>query len=530
MIEDVLGSLPPILVYLLVATLVTAEVAVTAGLVLPSATALIALGLLANAGTVGIAPSIGVAVASALLGGNIAYHSGRRLGPRTRTNRLGRWIGPKRWERADRLLAKYGGRAVFVGQWVVVARTLVPRLAGMSGMPYRRFLVLHAPAAALWAVWLTGVSYLLGASYDQVAGRVGHAGGALAALTGVVVALVLIGGWIGRHPDPVRAAVAFVRRRIRVRRPLGDLGPVARAAISLAVLAGVAALLVVVTPVAVRFSGLDEVDASVAEWARSEWASDTYLFALQCATTLEPEHLIGAAAVLSSVRWWWSVRRLWPIDVVGALTAFRPALPLIVFAVVIDQLAPAGWRPPEQVMFPPIAEYGGPLPTGAAFGVIADIAATHTAKLTAAVGLLVWLLTQRLRWSFAVTGWTAGAIVVVVISGSWVYLGWSRVSETVAAILLGIAWTAFNAAIWASSPPTAPAPAGVALPAPVPAASALRAGSALHAGPAAPAGPAVPAVPAGPAVPAVRVPAVPSGPAVPAGPAGPADQGQTHVL
>jgi membrane protein DedA with SNARE-associated domain len=466
MIEDALGSLPPVLVYLLVATLVTAEVAVTAGLVLPAATALIALGLLANAGTVAIAPSIGVAVASAWLGGSVAYHSGRRLGPRTRTNRLGRWIGPKRWDRADRLLASYGGRAVFVGQWVVVARTLVPRLAGMSGMPYRRFLALHAPAAALWAAWLTGASYLLGASYDQVAGRVGHAGGALAALTAVVVALVLIGGWIGRHPDPVRAGATLLARRIRVRAPLRDLGPVARAAVSLGVLAGVAGLLVVVTPVAVRFSGLDDVDASVAEWARSEWASDTYLFALQAATSLEPEHLIGAAVVLSLARWWWSVRRFWPIDVVGALTAFRPALPLVVFAVVLDLFAPKGWRAPDEVVFPPIAEYGGPLPTAEDFGVMATMAATHTAKLTAAVGLLVWLLTQRLRWSFAVAGWTVGAVTIAVISGSWVYLGWSRVSETVAAILLGLAWTTFNAAIWSGSPPRPPTPPAPPAPAP----------------------------------------------------------------
>lgn len=70
----------------------------------------------------------------------------------------------------------------------------------------------------------------------------------------------------------------------------------------------------------------------------------------------------------------------------------------------------------------------------------------------------MWLLTQRLRWSFAVTGWTVGAMTIAVISGSWVCLGWSRVSETVAAILLGVAWTAFNAAIWASSPPAPPPP------------------------------------------------------------------------
>jgi len=479
-INDLLGGLPPALVCLVVGALVTAEVAVTAGLVLPSATALIALGLLANAGTVGIGPALGTAVGAAWLGGTIAYHSGRRLGPGARTTRMGRRIGSKRWERADRLFSRYGGRAVLLGQWVVVARTLVPRLAGMNGVPYRRFAASHTPTAALWATWMVGASYLLGASYDRLASRVGHASGALAVLVAMIVILVLAGRWIGRHPDPVRAFGALLlrrgapglawRRRTERRRPVLGLG--ADLALSVVPLSLVAALLVVVTPAVVRFSGLDAVDATVAGWARTEWTSDGYRFALSAATGVQPEVLLAAAALISLVPWWWSWlrrgRRPRRADAVDVIRALGPVLPLAVFAVTLDWLVPAvqrdrafapdGWRAPESVAFPGPAEFDGKLPTADALGALAGHAATETAQLAAAVGLLTWLLVRRLPWSLRVTAWTTAAGYVAVCAGSWTYLGWSRTSETVAALVLGAAWTALNAAIWSTRPTAGGAP------------------------------------------------------------------------
>src|SRR5688572_9543000 len=86
-LNDLLDGLPPLLVYAVVGALVFGEVAVTAGLVLPAATALILMGLLANAGTVSIGPALAVAVGAAWLGGTVAYRSGRRLGARARTTR-----------------------------------------------------------------------------------------------------------------------------------------------------------------------------------------------------------------------------------------------------------------------------------------------------------------------------------------------------------------------------------------------------------------------------------------------------------
>ncbi len=66
-----------------------------------------------------------------------------------------------------------GQSVQLIGVWIaaVGARTLVPRLAGMNGVPYRRFAAWHTPAAVGWSLWLVVGSYLAGASYDVLAAR-----------------------------------------------------------------------------------------------------------------------------------------------------------------------------------------------------------------------------------------------------------------------------------------------------------------------------------------------------------------------
>jgi hypothetical protein len=81
---------------------------------------------------------------------------------------------------------------------------------------------------------------------------------------------------------------------------------------------------------------------------------------------------------------------------------------------------------------------------------MASLAAGHTAQLAGAIGLLAWMLAGRLPWKWRVAVWTVAAGYVVVCAGSWVYLGWSRTSEAVAAVLIGAAWAVLNAAIWSA--------------------------------------------------------------------------------
>ncbi|WIM98741.1 VTT domain-containing protein [Actinoplanes oblitus] len=491
-----LGGLPPVFVYAVVAALVAGEAAIVAGVVLPSATGLIAMGLLANAGVVDVVPALLVAVAAAVLGGTVAYHRAARAtvsAPRA-SGRLA-----KHWARAERLFLRHGGRAIFLGQWVVGARTLMPRLAGRNGVPYRRFAAWHTPSATLWALWMVGASYLTGASYQVLAARAGRATGALAALTLIIAGLILAGRWCGGHPFPVRPP----HRPAPLRSVVSRWHPAVPAALSLALLTLVALVLIEVIPPVVRFSGLAAADDAIADWSRSQWTSDGYLFALSTATSLSPTVPLFLAVAVTLLRWWWPRRpatlfialraarhsallatrrgalrsarsgalpaaRSGGLSAArsgaslaarrgGLLEAFGPVLPAVVLATALALVPDPGWRAADHLSFPSRLEFNGPVPLDAAAKALAGMSAGATVQTAAALGLLAWLVSRGLPWKWQVTVWTASCVLIVTAAGSWVYLGWGRLSETIAAILLGAAWAALNAAIWSARPTPAPA-------------------------------------------------------------------------
>src|SRR5688572_9550666 len=127
----VLGDLPAGAVYAVAALLVFAETGLIVGLVLPGEVTLLFVGFLAYAGALRPLPAIVLMTVAALAGDGVAYAEGRRVGPRMRASRLGRWVGEERWNRTAALLERHGGRAIFVARFVAFARTLTPRLAGM---------------------------------------------------------------------------------------------------------------------------------------------------------------------------------------------------------------------------------------------------------------------------------------------------------------------------------------------------------------------------------------------------------------
>ena len=78
---------------------------------------------------------------------------------------------------------------MFLGRWTAFLRAVMPGLAGLSRMPYRRFLLWNALGGLVWGVTFCLVGYLAGNSYEVVAGRIGTGG---AVVTGVLVLGVLV--------------------------------------------------------------------------------------------------------------------------------------------------------------------------------------------------------------------------------------------------------------------------------------------------------------------------------------------------
>lgn len=206
-VVTVLENLPPLAVLALAVLLVAGETGVIIGLLFPVEITLMFVGFLAYLGDLPLPPVLLLMLAAAMAGDALALRSGRRYGPRVRASRFGQSVGPHRWEQADRTLLRLGGRSAFVARWVPFVRTLLPRLAGSAGMPYRRF----APWNAAGVLTAVGSSVLLGyfagASYRQVAEVVGWV---TWVLLGLLFALVV--------------AVAVVMRRLGRRRRAGTTG------------------------------------------------------------------------------------------------------------------------------------------------------------------------------------------------------------------------------------------------------------------------------------------------------------------
>jgi membrane-associated protein len=173
-----------------IAALVFGEAAVFAGLVLPGETALLVGGALAAAGRVDLPVLVAVAVVAAVLGDTVGYGVGRAGGPALRRGRLGRWVGERRWDRVEAFVRRRGAVAVAAGRWVGFARALVPALAGMTRMPYGRFLLWNVLGGSTWAAAVVVAGYLAGASWHRLAGVLGP-GGAVAAAVAVLVAVVV---------------------------------------------------------------------------------------------------------------------------------------------------------------------------------------------------------------------------------------------------------------------------------------------------------------------------------------------------
>lgn len=181
-LSDALGHVPAGAAYAIVAVAVLAESVLLIGAFVPTLTLLLTAGALARAGSLDLPLLVAVAACSVVAGDFLAHRTGGVLGGRLRTGRLGCRIPAVAWRRAEKLMARCGGQAVFLSRFVPVIRTVTPHLAGAARLPYGRIAPYSALAAAVWAGAETGIGYAAAASLQ---------GGALAlgpVLAGVAAA------------------------------------------------------------------------------------------------------------------------------------------------------------------------------------------------------------------------------------------------------------------------------------------------------------------------------------------------------
>ena len=166
-IIDRLQHLAPGVVYLVVGLLVFGEAALFIGFVLPGETAVIIGGFIASQGRINIVALCALVVICAILGDSVGYFVGQRYGVRLLALPM---IRRRRAsiERALLGLERRGPTYVFLGRFGAFFRAVVPGLAGMSEMHYRRFFLANAAGGLVWGVTFALLGYFAGAAYKKI--------------------------------------------------------------------------------------------------------------------------------------------------------------------------------------------------------------------------------------------------------------------------------------------------------------------------------------------------------------------------
>lgn len=198
----------PLLVACVVFALVFAEDALFVGFVIPGETAAVVGGVIAGKGGIPLGVIIAIVVAAAVLGDTAGYEIGKHFGPRLIALRLFDRKRPQ-LERAQEFLKRRGGPAVLLGRFTAFFRAVMPALAGLSGMPYRRFALWNITGGALWGTLFVTLGYAAGNLYEDVARTAGSA----AAVVAVSVAVAVLVIWrIRRHRSAAPGQPAALKK------------------------------------------------------------------------------------------------------------------------------------------------------------------------------------------------------------------------------------------------------------------------------------------------------------------------------
>jgi membrane protein DedA with SNARE-associated domain len=131
------------------------------GAPVPGESLLIFASVLAGRGEMSLPALLISAWAGSVLGDNLGYLIGRKVG-RATILRYGAKVGltDERFNRIERVYVRYGSATVLFARFFSILRQLNGIVAGMLGMSWWRFALIDAVGAALWVmVWVFAPAY-----------------------------------------------------------------------------------------------------------------------------------------------------------------------------------------------------------------------------------------------------------------------------------------------------------------------------------------------------------------------------------
>lgn len=135
--------------------------------VAPGETVMITAGVFVAAGELNFALVFLAGMLGGLLGDNASFGIGATLGRRAERRFFGSDRARQRLDWARRQLEARGPAIIVAARFIPGGRTATTFAAGTLEMPWRRFLLADAIAAALWSAYVTLLGYFGGTAFTE---------------------------------------------------------------------------------------------------------------------------------------------------------------------------------------------------------------------------------------------------------------------------------------------------------------------------------------------------------------------------
>lgn len=157
----------PLMVLIVIASIVFAENGLLIGFFLPGDSVLFTIGFLIQGTShfkldLNIELVIFILFLAAVLGANVGYLFGKKIGPTLFKRPNSRLFKQENVQKAQDFYNKHGGKTIIIARFIPVVRTFVPLIAGVAKMEYKTFMTYNIIGALIWTAGITYLGYFLG--------------------------------------------------------------------------------------------------------------------------------------------------------------------------------------------------------------------------------------------------------------------------------------------------------------------------------------------------------------------------------
>lgn len=149
------------LIYVILFTIIFSEIGFLPLFFLPGDPLIFITGSFCKLGHLNLPVMMGTLIFASFLGNLVSYKIGALVGKNIETHQY-RWINRAALNRTRNFYKKHGQATLFISPFIAVVRTFAPFLAGVSKMPFSKYMIAANTGTSVWIVTLMLAGFFFG--------------------------------------------------------------------------------------------------------------------------------------------------------------------------------------------------------------------------------------------------------------------------------------------------------------------------------------------------------------------------------